>query len=213
MLNANLEQNHENGKNPSYNLEPSAQEVFEQVMANQLPVFAEIQQIAFEMMWDDIRKKPRTYQNRNSKANRMNENIKGLLFERFPNEMKEDSDQRFWFLKEGSCIIYFKKLDDNLMPMNVATGRSRRILEQHSLFTKLPEIFVGYRPNRSWEEIVNLCAVYISKGKRIWVTDLRDFESGISQLPIFPQTPIVDVPLLVKPKAKKSVDDQQISSS
>lgn len=202
---SNLQSNQDPSREPSFNQAPSAQEVFEQVMAEELSVFAEIQERALELTRAELSSKPISFQNRNSKANRMNENIKGLLFEAFPDHMQEDKDRRFYYEHKG-YRIYFKKLNDDLMPMHVGTKRSKRILSQGSLgFTDAtPVVFVGYLVNKSWDELKKLCAVFIAQGKRLWMTDLRAFGTGTGQISLFPQNPSDDAPLVVQPKNKKA---------
>jgi hypothetical protein len=181
----------------------SPQQDFENEMASELPVFLQIQEQALQMMQDDLGEKHPSFQNRNSKANRMNENIKGLLFERYPDQMKETFSKRFYFEKAGKYIILFKKLSETFMPMNISTKSVKKILSQLSLdFPEVPIVFVGYIPNLSWEELKRVCAVYISNGRVIWVSDLRRFDDGTVALDMFGNNPDSDTPILVRAKTK-----------
>lgn len=199
---ANLTPEFENSKDPSFKQSRSAQEIFEKVMVNELPVFVEIQDRALEMTLADLHGRHPSYQNRNSKPNRMNENIRGLLFDQFPDEMKETESRRFYFEKPGEYIILFKKLKSNFMPTNISTRTTRRILQQLGIeFTdEKPIVFIGYIMNKAWDEIKQQCAVYISAGKIVWITDLRRFDKGLTTTSLFPQTPEDDAPLVVRPK-------------
>ncbi|MGV3540468.1 MAG: hypothetical protein ACO1OQ_11695 [Rufibacter sp.] len=207
---ANLQNDYDESNDPSFNRALSVQEVFERVMEKELPVFVEAQEKAFEMMRSDLSKRSPLYQNRNSKSNRINENIKGLLYDLYPEQMKETPTKRFYFEKPGKYIILFKKLTGNLLPMNIATKSSSRILSQLPIeFTnQMPIIFVGYVPNSSWDSIEKICAVYISQGKIIWVSDLRMLGGGPSTLDLFDSNPVNDDPIIVRPKIKKSLDGQ-----
>lgn len=207
----NLQSDYEYYKEPSLNQVLSSQEVFERVMANELPIFAEILEKALEMTLADLQGKHPSFQNRNSKANRMNENIRGLLFEHFPDEMHEDRHRRYFFKKDSKYIILFKKFNKKLKPMNIETKNSKDILKQCSLEfpDKVPLIFVGYTMNRSCDSIEELCAVYISNGQTIWITDLRRFNRGLSSFDIFGNSPDDDKPLDVQPKQKISNAEQE----
>lgn len=89
------------------------------------------------------------------------------------------------------------------MPMHINTKSVRKILSQLSLdFPEIPIIFVGYIPNASWEELKRICAVYISNGSVIWVSDLRTFDTGLTPLELFNITSDDEAPILVRPKVK-----------
>ncbi len=201
-MNSNLQEQPGENRRSSYLSGLSVQQDFETEMAIELPAFLQIQEQALQMMQDELGAKHPSYQNRNSKANRMNENIRGLLFEHFPERMKDTISKRFYFEKVGKYIILFKKLSDTFMPMNVTTKSVKKILSQLSLdFPEIPIVFVGYIPNASWEELKRVCAVYISSGSVIWVSDLRRFDNG-TPLELFANTPDDDAPILVRPKIK-----------
>jgi len=201
-MDANLGKQFEKPNESSFFSIPSGQETFENVMVRELGAFVDIQEKALDLMLDELKNKHPSFQNRNSKANRMNENIKGLLIDHFPNEMKETDSRRFYFEKTGKYIILFKKLSSAFMPMNVSTKSVRKILSQLSLdFPEIPIVFVGYIPNSSWDELKKICAVYISQGKVIWVSDLRRFDSGSATVELFNNTPDDGSPL-VRPKIR-----------
>src|SRR5690606_34165702 len=96
----------------------SSQQNFEIEMADELPIFLQIMENALVEMKDDLKNKHPSYQNRNSKANRMNENVRGLLFKNFPYEMKETDSQRFYFEKKNKYIVLFKKLSNSFKPLH-----------------------------------------------------------------------------------------------
>lgn len=184
----------------SMRAEPSAQEVFEASLANELPIFAGILQNAFDTGLANVRQLAPSYHTPNSKAIRINEQMKGMLFERFPGNMIDDGE-RFWLARDP-YRIFFKKLSRSSRPFNNETTSSKRILWQQNLFINdTVTIFVGYCPNTAWDEIRRMSAVYISQNEVTWVTDLRQFNSGQTQLPVFPQNPLDDAPLVVRPKA------------
>jgi len=202
-MNTNLLEQPGQQKRGSYFSGLSAQQDFESEMATELPAFLQIQEQALQMMKDDLGSKHPSYQNRNTKANRMNENIRGLLFEHFPERMKDTLSKRFYFEKVGKYIVLFKKLSNRFMPMHINTKSVRKILSQLSLdFPEIPIIFVGYIPNASWEELKRICAVYISNGSVIWVSDLRTFDTGLTPLELFNITSDDEAPILVRPKVK-----------
>ena len=214
-MNSNLQQKQEIQEH-SYFSGLSSQQDFEIEMAQELPMFLQIQEKALEMMKNDLSQKHPSYQNRNSKANRMNENIKGLLFGEFPDEMKETISQRFYFEKRNKYIVLFKKLDRRFFPMNISTKSVKKILSQLSLdFPQIPIVFVGYVPNRSWEELKHVCAVYISNREVIWVSDLRRFDRGITSLDLFSSGIVEDTSnqiseeefILVRPKKKQDKNE------
>ncbi|MPR35911.1 hypothetical protein [Salmonirosea aquatica] len=103
-MDTNLQWDYDSSKEPnqpsSLRHQRSVQEVFEVELAEELPVFASIIEAAFNEGLSELARRPPIYQNRISKANKINELTKGMLFERFPDEMKEDSD-RFYFVKGG----------------------------------------------------------------------------------------------------------------
>ena len=204
----NDENNHSHQRETSFRNAPSAQENFEATFANELPVFAEIFLNALETTLTELSGKSLDYQNRNSKANRMNENIRGDLFKEFPENMVALRD-RFVFEKED-YILFFKKLGPNSKPHNVRTYISDRLLQQ-TIFDSKVLIFVGYQPDSNWDEILRMSAVYICQGSVVWVTDLREFMNGDRQAPIFPSAPAPDSPLIVRPKviskAKSAAND------
>jgi hypothetical protein len=202
-MSTNLQEQPEQQKRGSYFSGLSAQQDFESEMATELPAFLQIQEQALQMMKDDLGSKHPSYQNRNTKANRMNENIRGLLFEHFPERMKDTLSKRFYFEKVGKYILLFKKLSNRFMPMHINTKSVRKILSQLSLdFPEIPIVFVGYIPNASWEELKRICAVYISNGSVIWVSDLRTFDTGLTPLELFSNTSDDEAPILVRPKVK-----------
>jgi len=212
-MKTNLGKDFEKPSEPSYFSVPSGQETFENVMLRELSTFVEIQERALDLMQDELKNKHPSFQNRNSKANRMNENIKGLLIDNFPNEMKETNSKRFYFEKTGKYIILFKKLSQAFLPMNISTKSVRKILSQLSMdFPEIPIVFVGYIPNSAWDELKKICAVYISQGKVIWVSDLRKFNSGSATIELFTKNPDDDSPI-VKPKVRLAKQSDESTGS
>jgi hypothetical protein len=186
---------------------------FEKEMKVELSFFVEIFDEAFTLTQNDLRDKPLSYQNRNSWASRMNENIRGLLFEKFPENMREANSGRFYFEKPDKCILLFKKLSNSYLPMNIQTENAQNILSQLSFdFPQIPIIFIGYIPDSSWEDLKKICAVYISNRSVVWVSDIRNLERG-TPLPLFPSTPSDDTPIIVRPKSRTGEKGQVSSES
>lgn len=212
-MNTELQHDSDFNKAPGLSQALSAQEVFEQNMREVLPVFVEVQEKALQMALTDLHSRHPNFQNRNSKSNRVNENIRGLLFGMFPEDMRETESRRFYFYKKDQYVVLFKKLNNKLMPMNITTKNSKRILSQLSLEfpNEIPVIFIGYVIDKSWNEIKQQRAVYICNGKIVWVTDLYRFDKGLTSLNLFSNTPDDDAPLIVQPKRKKPDNEQAFS--
>src|SRR5690606_22005599 len=106
-MNVNLQHSSDLGKAPSLINQLSSQEEFEQIMEAELPVFYEVILEALDRTKKDLSGRPLSYQNRNTRSGRMNENIKGLLFDHFPDQMHENRNRRFYFEKDKKYVIYF----------------------------------------------------------------------------------------------------------
>lgn len=208
-MSTNLQHESDYSKEHSLNQEYSSQEVFEKTMEAELPVFVKVIEEAFERTRKDLQGKPLSFQTRNTKSGRMNENVKGLLFEHFPDEMDENKNRRFFFDKGQNYRLYFKKLDcKSLRPMNVVTQASQKILQTSMNFPGRVPIFIGYVMNRTNDAIASICAVYFSEGQKVWVTDLRRFSDGLTSIELFSNSPDDDAPLVVQPKRVKQADEQ-----
>ncbi|GAA4101336.1 hypothetical protein [Mucilaginibacter panaciglaebae] len=173
---------------------PSTLIAFEQSFDGDVDAFIDVILHAHQMTLEDMRTKRGKFQMRMTKSTLMNGNIKGLLFDQFPNEMKESKSSRFYLHRSKDFILLFKKLDERLMPSNIGTRNSRKIFSQMAIDFEedLPIVFIGYTVDESWERIKQIVAVFIKDGKKLWVSDLlnRGGEAGIQTelfTPIKPQ--------------------------
>lgn len=211
----NLEWHEDSANSQNFQIRRTSQDVFEEALAEELPVIGKILDSAFEMAMVDIRRYPPSFQLPSTKANRTMEFVRGLLFETFPSLMKTDGSR--FFLEKDGYRVYFKKLRPDFKPMNNPTRNSRRIMQgQYTLFDdyRLVEVFVGYQTNKAKDDITGIYAVYFSHGELRWVTNLRGFggDSGV----MFPFVPAGNDPspenlgLTVKPKKKQREESEII---
>ena len=186
---------------------PTLQIAFEQCFKAEASVFIDIILHAHKQTISDLSPKGLKYQMRMTKSTLMNGNIKGLLFDQFPNEMKESKTGRFYLHRAKEFILLFKKLNDKSMPSNINTRNARKIFAQLALdFDEaLPIVFMGFTVSNTWEQIKHIRAVYIKDGKKVWIADLlkqidsADLFSTTTQSEI---TPAFPEELQVKPKIK-----------
>jgi hypothetical protein len=180
---------------------------FEETLSVELPIFKSILEQSFELTRKEKSVKRPNFLDRNWSAVTMSGNIKGLLFDTYPGNMKLDSNNRFYFNKEGKYIIYFKKLNEKLMPSNIPTRYSYKLYGQLALQFEepIPIVFVGYTLNESNDELSGSFAVCLKNNVRKWASDLSLSAINGSKLllPINPTIPD-DLSTLVKIKTKKS---------
>jgi len=190
----------------------SLQDGFIADMNYALPQFVEIFEKSLHKMLNEVERIDPSFLNRNSKPNRMNENIKGFLSKIFPDKIKENGSKRFYFLEKDGYILLFKKLNRDYLPSNIKTKSSKSILNQSALdLPELPIIFVGYTPNSSWEKIDRISAVYISGNEVVWKVDLRRYENEGRNFELFGvKKDVQEFPsLLVKPKNQGKTSEQK----
>jgi hypothetical protein len=211
-----LQNNKKNQENQGQqqNILPATQIAFEQSFNLEISSFVDIFFNAHQMTMGDLTPKGLKYQMRMTKSTLMNGNIKGLLFDQFPNEMKESKSSRFYLHRQKGFILLFKKLDDKLMPNNINTKNSRKILAQYAIDFEedLPIVFVGYTVNKTWDRITQVVAVYIKDGKKVWVSDLLNrggSSTGTITGNLFTPPVAGSDDLVVKPKTKQ--DSQKAS--
>ena len=199
---------------------PSLQIAFEQSFNTEIDYFVDIILHAHQLTMNDISPKGLKYQMRMTKSTLMNGNIKGLLFDQFPNEMKESKSSRFYLHRQKEFILLFKKFGDNLLPLNISTKNSKKILSQMTLDFEedLPIIFIGYTVNPTWDRIKQVCAVYIKDGKKQWISDLLarggagslTVENDLfTPVPVLPAISVEEIP--VRPKQKTKPGSQKAS--
>lgn len=180
------------------------QEQFEMEMELELLDFKVIQETAFGDLLNERKRKNPNAINRNWNANTMNGNVKQHLIYQFPEQIQQDGTGRFYFKKDDKYILFFKKLNPNLMPSNIPTKNSERILNQLAFpFEEpIPIIFIGYTVD-DWDSLTGHYAVCIHNGIRKWVTDLTTL-GGSSRLTIAANGPVTppDLHVAVKKKAQ-----------
>jgi hypothetical protein len=205
-----LQNNKKNQGNQGHmqNILPATQIAFEQSFNSEISAFVDVIFDAHHMTIGDLSPKGLKYQMRMTKSTLMNGNIKGLLFDQFPNEMKESKSSRFYFNMEKKIFILFKKLDEKLMPNNINTRNSRKILAQYAMDFEedLPIVFVGYTVNKTWDKITRVVAVYIKDGKKVWISDLLNrggSAAGTVTGNLFTPPVTGSDDLVVKPKSKQ----------
>lgn len=181
------------------------QEQFEVEMGQELVDFKLIQETAFNDLLNERKQKNPNAINRNWNANTMNGNVKQHLIAQFPEHIQQDGSGRFLFKKDEKYVLFFKKLNPNLMPSNIPTKNSERILNQLAFpFEEpIPIVFIGYTVN-DWDSITGHYAVCIHNGVRKWVTDLTTL-GGSSRLTIAATSPVApppDIRVAVKKKAQ-----------
>jgi hypothetical protein len=183
---------------------------FERIMESKIEGLVKLHLKALELLQTQRGSLPPDFCNRNSNSNNMNSIIRGLAKQAFPIGFRTTENGTFYVEIEGHCRLFFKKLDNKFMPNYVKTRNSQRILNQYSLgFDQLPVIFIGYRPNITWDNLDFISAVYISGGQKIWISDLLAAASNrsITQLPIFNNNSKanLDVDVNIKPGKEKKV--------
>ena len=146
---------------------------FETSMKDFLPEFGEIFKEAFHMTQKERALKKPNFRDRNWEAVTMSGNIKGLLTERFPEYILQDG-YRYYFYMKDRYIIYFKKLDNKLLPSNIMTENTHKINCQYALPEEdpIPVIFIGYTVNTTFDELTGYYAVCMKDEEKKWVSDL-----------------------------------------
>lgn len=130
---------------------------------------------AFKLMLEEKGRHKRLYRNKNWPANTLNGFAVGLIYEKHPSYMKPDNGSFIYMGRKA--IIKFKKLNDNYLPDNVKTRKVTLERTQRAFLEEVdwPIIYVGYRLNRSFTEIVGYYAVCVDNWNNLlWITDLEE---------------------------------------
>lgn len=164
--------------------------------------FNEIFHEAFKKMEMDLSSKPPHYQNKHSKSNRMNENLQGLLIDKYGLlKIKFEAHKVFYLDWQGKYKIYIKKLDNHYKPQYNQTNSSQKRLYQRELFPNDYKhiLYMGYQCDDLWTCIKGVYIVSIDNNKLSWreKIDLELINNSIEQIEND------ELEVLVKPKIKK----------
>lgn len=153
-----------------------------------------------EQLQDDLRKRPRSFINRNYCPNTLNANIQGQTMSAFPQESKFIENGRYCIMINGfKCLV--KKLNKHLMPNNILTRAVDIINHQKSETPddKQPIVIIGYVVSKDYSRIENVYAIHTnSSGQMDWCCDLASLAAtyvnqSATVLPSSPSEPIVSV--------------------
>ncbi|MFD1258329.1 hypothetical protein ACFQ3S_16105 [Mucilaginibacter terrae] len=179
---------------------------FEQEIKQNIPVLVGLIETAHTNMTNEINRRHPEYLNHLSKSIRMHEQIKGLLFDTYGDQIKKLSYNRFG-LFISNYVFLFKKLDNAGRPSNVKTNNSEMLVTQSKLnFPGQPIIVhVGYVVDRTWEQLKRIYAVQIVEKQIEWISNLRVLVNGYITQVTNPAVTAVpdDADLTVQPKSKK----------
>lgn len=133
------------------------------------------------MTLDDASVKPSQYKGRNFMAETMYGNVIGLLYDNYPEYMREDDHGRPFILLAKDIRIYIKKLNEQFLPNNVTT-KHVKVLNAQDLFINEEQIHVLYAgfvlDRNDWAlDFKEVCIVYRNKvfyTKIAWVVDLTE---------------------------------------
>lgn len=164
-----------------------------------------------EQLLDELRKRPRTFINRNYCPNTLNANIQGQTLSAFPMESKFIENGRYCVIINGyKCLI--KKIDNHLRPNNILT-RAVDIINHQKTETSSdqePIVIIGYVVSKDYSKIENVYAIHTnSLGQRDWCCDLASLAAtyvnqSVTSLPSSQTEPTVTVKVK-ETKFKKSV--------
>mgnify|MGYP000041020411 FL=1 len=177
-----------------------------------IPLFEAYHQ-GIDMFNNEIQQTPPDARIRGFEANLLNAKLVQCIQKSFKEDWKRGRYGRIMLYKNG-YIIFFKKLNNRDMPMNIRTKMACSIenQEQGILFHdddngRAPILFFGYKRNR-FGEIVDPKIVYIDEGKVKWAiteTDIDHLRKNITMVPEFP-TAHVRVKSAVKDKTGTNDD-------
>jgi hypothetical protein len=199
-LNTLFEDSKEN--HPKSSKSPSQQR-FEDKQEQEIAVLVDIINSAFDDMRYQVNDIPSGYKNHLTKANRMNEQIKGKLTDYYGDRVKPLSHNRFGlFLND--YVLLFKKFTNKGLPSNIRTKNSVMLSTKGKLnFPGEPEIvFIGFTVTPGYELLRTIKAVRIVDEEVQWAVNLEGLAGDIRR-----NAPIVVTPteggLVVKPKIQQ----------
>lgn len=164
----------------------ASQQKFELALKEELPLFVTSFHKSFERMIDFRSKIEPSAKDRNFNAVIMNGFVKGELIKTYESMIKIDNTGRFYFIKNGEWILYFKKLNSRThLPENIETKHVKELQKQYSLSLdeRAPVIYVGYTVTTSWDYITGCHAVYAKNGSVVWRTDISNMHSILIETP------------------------------
>lgn len=186
------------------------QKKFEEKNEMEISVIVNIINDAHEEMRRLVNEMQSRFRNHLSKANRMNEQIKGKLIEHYGDKIKTLKYNRFGLLING-YVFLFKKFTGSGYPSNIRTGNSVMLSSQGKLnFPGEPEIvFIGFTVTPGYEFIQTIKAVKIVNEQIQWAVDLQRLAGDIGRAGTVVITPVDDTPdgpvITAKPGAAKRV--------
>lgn len=167
---------------------------------------------AVEKFNKEIQQTPPDARPRGFEAGLLNAKFVQCMQNSFSEDWRRGKYGRIMLYKNG-YIIFFKKLNNKDMPMNIRTKMTDSIenQEQGTLFhddddVKAPILFFGYKKNR-FGEIVDPKIVYIDEGRVKW----NITENGMGHLKrttvVLPQFPVAHVRVKGQAKSKTGTND------
>lgn len=203
----NLELNFENSNDYRGNLKPLSQVRFEAGIETEVSPILQIISTAFENMRSEVDELAAQYKNHLSKSTRMNEQIKGLLIDRYGDKVKRLPYNRFGLMHDGRMLL-FKKLDGKNKPSNILTRNARSIATQGRLnFPGEPEIvFIGFTVTPGYGRLTSVKAVKIENNEVQWMVNLNSLD-GAAPMPIVQNNPVQGGPVV----RLKNKDDKEAS--
>ena len=163
---------------------------FESMVRHAIPTIIDIVEEAHAEMLAELAGRHSTYMNHLSKSIRMNERIKGKVFDAFGDKAKMLRYNRFGLFIGGYAIL-FKKLDRYGRPSNIRTQNSVMLTTQGKLnFVGEPEIIhIGYVVSPTWDSNPRTYAVKIENEVVQWSINLLSIGGSSSAIVPIANTP------------------------
>jgi|GEM_PF-3102333 len=209
---ANILRDQEFSNEHHVNLRAIEEAEFEKTFRPLLNDFVTIIDNSKQTMLDDLRGRYPSQLTHLSKPIRVNENIRGALFQAYPEKMHVVNTNTFAYINEGYAFV-FKKLSKKGKPSGILTRTLKRQLSQGVFnfpgFHVKKKVYIGYVVENTWEEISDIYAVTIKDFAIDWKIDLRNnFTGGSGRLVnLFSSDPTIlpdDAGLVIKIKKPKS---------
>lgn len=165
---------------------------------------------AFELTTAERKSKTPLSVNRMWFANTMNGNLLALVAAEFPEYVRSTGRGSHCLLLDNKYECYLKKLTNSLFPSYNHSKTSRALCNQEAMNEKdaLPIIYIGYRTNKSKDDLKGFYAVCIKGKERLWKSDLTAIEPPNAETwsdtsPNLPLAPEVKVTVKVKRKTSE----------
>jgi hypothetical protein len=182
---------------------------FEKEFRSLLNDFVSIIDNSKEIMLSDLNGRHPNQITHLSKPIRVNENIRGALFQSYPDKMHVVNINTFAYINEGHAFV-FKKLTKKGKPSGILTKTLRKQLTQGVFdfpnYNVKRKIYIGYVVESNWEDVSDIYAVTIKDFAIDWKIDLREnYEGGKTRVVnLFTPDPVIsDSDLVVKIKNPK----------